>query len=201
MDTRPRLRPVLAACLAALALGAGAPVAHAEDAAPTGAPCSFESIAPEGGDTYTGVLFGGPVLAPGSTVTLRCSIHVGNDVHSGPAAVTESSGPGDGLAVLDPRQFTLTLPEDERVETCTEATVGSTTWYWTETGEWTTDPAATCGGLREWVLLTPYWTLPPVLRPAYVYALTIFWCVSPVQWRSTCDVIGGAIEVVEGLLP
>jgi hypothetical protein len=181
--------------LAVTALALVAPAAHATDPAPTGTGCRLTSIN-DGAGHMTGELNGGPVVAPGFTVTLRCSVHVGNFDHSGSAVVSESSAPGPGVAVLEPRAVSFPYgPDDFFVEVCTEATVGATTWYRDDSG-WTTDPGASCGGNDiHWLAHAPGSLLPPGLRALYETAVDGALCL---VFGDLCDFIGPFLDEVAG---
>jgi hypothetical protein len=133
--------------LAALAAAAVVtPPAGATGGPPQGAPCDFDVLQwwpVTGPDDWTGVIHGGPVAAPGTTLTLTCEIHVGNDLPSGPAAVTATAGPTAHAAAVVPEQASYVASPDELVAMCTEATVDGTSWYWTGDG-WTTDSTVPC---------------------------------------------------------
>ena len=139
---------IAAATVAATALQ---PAAHAAPP-PQGLPCTFHASNGSTTDSYAGHLSGGPLLAPGSAVSIRCSIHAGNAVHSGPSVVAASSAPSPGVAVLA-QLVSYEAPDGVTQHVCTEATVDDTRWYWT--GEaWTTDADAPCPETRTI-------TLPP----------------------------------------
>ena len=135
----------LAATASLAVLAALAPVpAHA--AAPlAGRACDLVNTnhPPGGGNTWIGTISGGPIAAPGATVTLTCSVHLDNNLHSGPAVVAESSVPGPGVAVLEPRVVTYEAELFRSVYVCADATVDGTAWYLTA-GGWTTDADTPC---------------------------------------------------------
>jgi hypothetical protein len=153
--------------LAVTAVALVTPAAHAADPAPSGPGCRLTSVEVTAGQV-TGELDGGPLAAPGSTISMRCSVHVDNWDHSGTAAVSESSAPGPGVTVLEPRAVSFPYgPDDFFVEVCTEATVGATTWYLDWSG-WTTDSGAGCGGNEvTWLVQTGRSAVPPGLQPLY----------------------------------
>jgi hypothetical protein len=145
-------RSLLLAALVALA----APLApaHATAGPPlTPRPCTVRTVpagaVPPGHEV---AVFSAYVAAPGAAaVSVRCSVHAGNETHY----------PYDATAA-------------ETV--CGEATVDGTTWYWTGLA-WTTDAGSGCGvrispgdcldygGCVPWNTV-PWDDLPPELQPA-----------------------------------
>lgn len=163
------MRPFLAAVLLAAAAATAVPASAA--ATPDGADCGFlTSNAPvEGQPTWWGVLYGGPVTAPGAdSVTLTCSIHVGNELHTGPAAATETSAATPGAAVLEPRLTGYEAADWEMVFLCTSATVDGVEWY-LSSGVWSTTPGSCAIPLEP----SPFDPLPPVVRAVVEYALCL----------------------------
>lgn len=148
------LSRALACVVAAIAVTAPAGAAAA-GTPPEGRRCTFlassSHVEDEGHD---GQINGGPLAAPGSEISIRCSIHVGNATHSGPAAVSESAGPARDVVALPPTPMSYLAAHDDVVATCTEATVDGTTWYW-DTTAWTTDPDAPCDVSRTVTIWPP----------------------------------------------
>jgi hypothetical protein len=169
------MTPRLLACAAVAAATLAAPAARAADPAPTGRICEWAAARTATASVTSRVFGGGPLAASGSTVSMRCSVHAGNAVHSGPAVFARSSVPGPGVTVLEPGL----APYDGVL--CTEATVGATTWYWTF-GGWTTDAGATCDDTPSWVVAA----LPPPLGNVADGVL--------------CLVVGDACDVIGPLL-
>lgn len=93
------------------------------------------------GTQWTGVLYGAgyPEGSPG-TVTLRCSIHVGNSVHSGPAAAETQSAEGSGPVVAPPVTFAVTGSD---VYVCDQVTIDGLAFYY-DGEHWHTDPQTWC---------------------------------------------------------
>ncbi len=176
--------------LAVTALALVTPAAHAADPAPTGPGCRLTSVRTAEG-TFTGELDGGPLAAPGSTISMRCSVHVNNFDHSGSAVVSESSAPGLGVTVLEPRAVSYPYgPDDYYLQVCTEATVGATTWYLDWSG-WTTDPGAGCGGNAvTWLVQTGRSAVPPELQPLYDDAVGLL-CL---LFGDACDSLGPFLD-------
>jgi hypothetical protein len=118
-----------------------------------GQKCAFNSttdVTREAGNQI-GELRGGPL---GSTVAgvLHCSIHVNNDVHSGPASVTADSGAPSNVAVVAPRAISYAATAADDISLCTEFSTATTTYYYTSgnpttgsLGTWSTDPNSSCG--------------------------------------------------------
>lgn len=151
------------------AAGATAP-AHAGDP-PVGRPCTFSATSWEpvtGPDLWVAAVRGGPVVVAGSSVTLRCGIHVADARHSGPAAASVTSAPGPGVAAIAPQVVSYQDPYGRAV-VCSQVVADATTWY--STGdEWTTDPTAWCPYPREL-------TEPPDLPPPLDWLEGYLWCV------------------------
>lgn len=184
------VRLLTAAALAAAALAA--PPAHADDPAPSGRPCSFHTVSVSGGP-FTGTVEAGPLAAPGSTVSVRCTVRIGAG-HAGEVVLSEATEPTPDVTVMEPRVVTYTLDEFEwQDHYCTEATVGSTTWYYGD-GEWTTEPVGECGDAFTWAMSS----VPPELRPVVSYVLGAVFCLTPVRWdRTTCDLITPLFEMTQ----
>lgn len=134
-----RAATVAALVVAALLPGQGA---SAAGPAPAGEVCGFVSMSDTTGQMQSGEIDGGPLVAPGSAVSITCSIHVDNGTHSGTAAVS-ASATGQSVVVLPPTPMSYPDPEAQPVHLCTEATVDGTAWYW-DGAAWTTDPDAPC---------------------------------------------------------
>ena len=127
---------------------------QAQAAHPVGRGCSFGSISdPNIENSQIGEISGGPVtaiergtFADWSTVTITCSIHVGNNLHDGVAAVTEKSDiDNDATALLEPRRISYVSPEGQIVALCSEVTIDGSTMYWEADADgWTHDPGAPC---------------------------------------------------------
>lgn len=133
------------ALAAATALLAPIPAAHAAGGPPSGRSCTIDTFAPNAEPTvWTGVLYGGPIVAPGEAVSLRCSIHLNNGTHDGPAVAAASTAPSPSAAAIAQAVTYQSGPFDYQA-VCTEATVGATTWYLTF-GGWTTDAGSWCAG-------------------------------------------------------
>lgn len=191
------MRLLLAAAVTLAALGT--PPAHAADQAPTGRPCSFTTVAFDG-TTYTGTVDGGPLAAPGSTISMRCTVRVGAG-HAGEVRAAEATTPGSDVTVLEPRTVSFVIGEDEwDVHFCTEATVGTTTWYWTSPGTWTTDPVPSCFDHPLWYYSVAREQLPPELRPVADGVLCLVLALSPVKFRETCDLVGPVFDLVDDVL-
>jgi hypothetical protein len=171
----------------------GALVTPARAAAPlTGDGCTELSVAQGGSTTYNGAM-SGVVAAPGSAVSLRCSIHVGNASHTGPAVATATvSGAGSSVAVAGPATITYDAESWDLVALCSEATVDGTDWYY-DGAAWSADPAVPCPVLRNvgggacfdvlWCVfgLIPPGTIPPELEPY------VDWLECQLYWGIECS--------------
>jgi hypothetical protein len=151
----------LAALLAGTAL-TGVPAAHAggcpdphDPLGPCGRKCTFNSatdVTREAG-WQTGAIAAGP-LVTGESGTLKCTMHVNNNTHSGAAVVTETQGDTGGVAVvMAPRPLNYPATAADDVVICTEWDGASGTQYWvggnpavpTDLGHWSTNPGDICG--------------------------------------------------------
>ena len=123
--------------------------------------CSLTSVTDVSqgfGEIQVGQLNGGPIgdpAQPTASVTLRCSVHVGNNTHTGAVAASANSATSIGLATLAPTTVSYTLPENASVYVCTEVTVNGTTHYRNSGGTWSTNPAVPCsaGAFRQKVVV------------------------------------------------
>jgi hypothetical protein len=103
--------------------------------------CGIQSVSdPNAGHTRVGQINGGPIAvgtgyAPGTTISITCSIHVGsaNVTHAGADAATATSAAMPGVATLPPTTITYEAPEPEPVFLCTEISIGGDVWYWDDT--------------------------------------------------------------------
>lgn len=140
-----RLRRLVIGTIVTAAASAGLP-AHAAGGPPVGSICDYAANGPTAENGWTGFMDGGPLVAPGSAISIRCSIHVGNNTHSG-AAVPSATATAEGtdVVVLPPTPITYFADDNDLVAMCTEATVDGTTWY-ASGGRWTTDSATPCVG-------------------------------------------------------
>jgi hypothetical protein len=184
-------RTFLALCLAAAA-SFPAP-AGATGGPPEGERCGFATATdgtdPDAPETFHGVLYGGPLRAAGSAVTITCSVAVNAPRHADPAVATESSDPGPGVAVLAPRRLSYTAEDWDSVYLCTAATVDGTAWYWDDVAAaWSTDPASWCEDT------TDYRTEPP---PEWCFETLS--CVEPLVDQMVCPVFA-AVPSVPGVL-
>jgi hypothetical protein len=129
--------------LTLLAVAVAAPPARAAGGPPAGESCTVVYQTDDTG--YSGVVTGGPVLAPGSVVSLRCSIAFGYDATNASApAQTFTAGPSGDTAVVAPQQFAY-ADASEPLVLCSAATVEGTTWYRdSDTRSWTTDVNTRC---------------------------------------------------------
>jgi hypothetical protein len=146
------------ACLALLALALPGTAARA-DTPPPPLPgdCGLQTVQsqPIDGDTWHGVLYGGPVAAADLppddaldnpvTVTLTCSIRGYTEAEGEHDLGVEASASGVGVAVLPPTPVTVTAGDDVwGMWACTKATLtdarGSTATYYRgpSSAEWTT---------------------------------------------------------------
>ncbi|HWL35250.1 MAG TPA: hypothetical protein VNQ77_03570 [Frankiaceae bacterium] len=138
----------LLACLC-LAAAASVPSAAAADPGPPrGEPCGFVST--NGTDsgsprTFAGVIYGGPLVAPGAEVSITCSIVLNDVRRTAPAVVSETAGPAAHAVVLPPTPMSYVAEDWDLPYLCSAATVDGAAWYWdAATGTWSADPAAPC---------------------------------------------------------
>lgn len=143
---------VLAAVMAAVAMAPYSPAVAGEEApGPGGVLCSFATISDpntEDGSVQTGYISGGPVFAAG---TLRCSIQVGVEPHSGSDAVSVSgsnAGPAP-IVVIPHTVVSYVSPPEVPVYLCSEWTDANGTVYFHEDPDpalshWSADPATPC---------------------------------------------------------
>jgi hypothetical protein len=121
---------------------------------PVGQKCRFNSTTDVGGESgrQVGDVNAGP-LVTAETGTLKCTIHVGNDVHNG-AVVAGGTVTGDataGVAVaIAPTVVNYPATAADDVSLCTEWQGASGTLYWVSvpapgTGFWTPDATSHCG--------------------------------------------------------
>jgi hypothetical protein len=157
-------RTSLAVLLAAPVIALPASPSSADPAGPpVGRTCSIVSVGdPSTGQQHLGRMDGGPLAAPGHPISIRCSVHVGNVVHSGAAADTAEAGPEPHVVVLPPTPISNAVVVADTWAVCTEATVGTTTWYWDGTA-WTADSGAPCATIRR----CPPDCLPPAVEAAF----------------------------------
>ena len=178
---------------AVIALAGAMPAAQAADE-PVGRPCAYTAVSwdPVTGPTmWLAEVDAGPVVVAGSTVTLRCSIHVANGQHSGAAAASVTSDDGDGVAAIAP-QLVSYRDEYGYAVLCTQVTTATTSWYWTGDA-WTTDPTSWCPGPSD-----P--TEPPDLPPQLDWLEAYLWCMHwgwycPILDYVTCSGTAGAPDV------
>lgn len=132
------MRPLPLTLLAVVAAVPSAGAVH--DVPPFRGGCSHVAVATP--TQLTGVLYGAGFTESGaSSVTLRCSVHVGNGVHNGGATVgTESPSPGPGATAAPPVTFST---DGTDVHFCGEVTIGDTTFYY-DGEHWVTDSGAPC---------------------------------------------------------
>lgn len=167
------IRRALGAALTAAALALPIPPASAAEP-PVGAACAMRGVHWDTIDpaAWHVVVAGGPVVAPGSTVTLRCSIHVGNTTHSGQAAATVTGDPTPSVGVVAPAAVSYPYDVYSVYALCTRVAVDETTWYW-DGAAWTANADASCPRMRStdecwqlWQCLIPdVGPLPPEVQP------------------------------------
>jgi hypothetical protein len=151
---------VLGAVVATALVGFAAP-SHADPLTdPQGQKCAMNSstdVTREAG-WQLGVVRGGPLAGPsGASGTLKCSIHVNNDTHSGAASVTLTGSTGP-VSVIQPTEVNYQATAADDVSVCAEwvpavaPPVGTGILYWVsgntttgDLGHWSTDPNASCG--------------------------------------------------------
>jgi hypothetical protein len=174
------MRTTSSLLLAALvALAAPLAPAHAAAGPPlTPRPCTVRTVpagaVPPGHEV---AVFSAYVAAPGAAaVSVRCSVHAGNETHDGPAVTEATGGPSANAAVIPLAVTTYPYDATAAETVCGEATVDGTTWYWTGLA-WSLDTRSGCGvrispgdcldygGCVPWNTV-PWDDLPPELQPA-----------------------------------
>jgi hypothetical protein len=119
-----------------------------------GRKCSFNSttdVTREPG-WQTGQISGGPFYS-GAAGSLRCSIHVNNDVHNGAYALVLSARASNGVVAIPPGPISFKATAADDVAVCTEWLPDfGPAQYWVggnpvagNLGHWSTDPNSTCG--------------------------------------------------------
>ncbi len=189
MSAMTVVRTAAAAALVAAITTFAPPAARAADPPLAGHPCTWDVVSLAGSATWTGTIYGGPIVAPGAAVSMRCSIHLNDSTHSGAAVVSASSLPGPGVTALEPRPITYVAESADIHVICTEATVDATTWY-LSAGGWTTNPDSSCVLPDD--LDNVFGLLP---EPVAFLVGAVLCLLNP---TSVCDIIGPFwVEVVD----
>jgi hypothetical protein len=188
----PAFRSLAATALVAIATTLTPPVAaHATATPPTLVhPCTWvldDTSTVPGATTFTGTVTAGPVVAPGSTISVRCSIHADNWTHSGPEAWAASSAPTPTVGYLPPTVATFDADRFAWLVTCTSADVDGVTWYLGRVG-WSTDPNIECGNGGEGTI-----ELPEPLKTVVDVVLCLVLGLD-------CDVVPPTVSLVDSVV-
>ena len=78
---------------------------------------------------YHGLIYGGPLAAPGAEVSITCSIALNDGSRTAPAVVSESAGPSAHAVALVPTPMSYAAEISDVPYLCSTATVDGAAWY------------------------------------------------------------------------
>lgn len=132
-----------AAVIATVAGGLNLAALAPADAQVVGRRCSLTT---KGGITQ---MTGGPLIADavGAAISMRCTLQLGtaNSTHADADAAVVNSLPSTQVAAIPPTPVSVAI-DNQKAYVCTQATVGTTTYYLDDVaGTWSTSNTVACG--------------------------------------------------------